>query len=541
MKITQQSEKTVKLKLKDNTPIPSGALKAATDSQDTVLASLANANLVLTGRKPGTAKITISAFDKDVVSFDVQVVEAVQEIKATDLTFTNGDAAKALSDLGIELVGKEGTVWKKEDATSRLNFFALRPSVAKLSADGKNLEIVDAGDAQLQMTAKDNPSNSKVINITVRPKASHITFSTGNLTVLEGAPSVRVTATVKDSAARLVPNAVVKFDCQGQNCHDIVGITPLQDNTVEIKGKKAGTVLITAVVEGQADVKQETLTVDVIGSGQITTFKPLVIRLDMIDDQAARDLFGRKANDEYYIAKVQLFNNLKKTDSEFFGDSILVYSESLQVRVALEVKCRPNDGISRCTNNIGRWIPVSTEMIEASFLDHFNLSPPLSQTEPQSTENPKCIPQAPKGFVGLYRPYSFDTIAVTHDRRDERSARSRILTVLNGAISFTSFITAIAVPGPGSDLPLGLDKSNNLLIPSFEKLFPSMKEVQRQNILTMVMRNLEEIPFGGNLERKIFFPKGALEGLWPGHRVRISGVSTFDACAEVAIVKKVNQ
>src|SRR5262249_24449103 len=147
--------------------------------------------------------------------------------KATDLTFTNGDAAKALSDLGIKLVGKEGTVWEKEDATSKLNFFALRPSVAKVSADGKNLEIVDAGDAQLQMTAKDNPSNSKVINITVRSKACHITFSSGNLSILEGAPSVRVTATVKDSADRLVPNAVVKFDCQGQNCHDILGITPL--------------------------------------------------------------------------------------------------------------------------------------------------------------------------------------------------------------------------------------------------------------------------------------------------------------------------
>jgi hypothetical protein len=68
-----------------------------------------------------------------------------------------------------------------------------------------------------------------------------------------------------------------------------------------------------------------------------------------------------------------------------------------------------------------------------------------------------------------------------------------------------------------------------------------MKEVQRQNILTMVMRQLEEIPFGGSIERKIFFPKGALEGLWPGHRVRISGVSTFDSCATVAIIKKVEQ
>jgi hypothetical protein len=263
----------------------------------------------------------------------------------------------------------------------------------------------------------------------------------------------------------------------------------------------------------------------------------------MLDEQAGKDLFGRKAVDEYYIAKVQLFNKIKKTDREYFGDSILVYSESLQVRVALDVKCRKGDTFDECSGKEGQWIPITGEMITSYFDDKFSLTPPMSGTEPMSkpTDIERCQIKAPQGFVGLYRPYSFETIANTHDRRDERSLRSRILTVLNGSISFTSFVTAVAVPGSSSDLPLGLDKSNNLLIPSFERLFPSMKEVQRQNILTMVMRQLEEIPFGGSIERKIFFPKGALEGLWPGHRVRISGVSTFDSCATVAIIKKVEQ
>lgn len=542
LELKQQAEKTIRLSLADNVTLPGGALKATSDSPDVALASVANTNLVLTPRKPGTAKITIAAYEKDVVSFNVQVVEAAQEIKAADLSFINEPRSIPLSDLDIEVVGKEGTRWTKEAAIEKLNFFSRKPSVVKVSSDRKNLEIVDAGEAQLEITAKDDPTKIKVINITVLPKASKITFSPGNLSLLQGMPAQKVTATIQDSANRPVPNVAVEFECQGTNC-DAVTITPLPDNSIQVSGNKAATgVLIVATLEGQDNVSSS-FTVNVIGSGQITSFKPLVIRMDMLDDQVARDLFGRKANDEYYIAKIQLFNNLKKSDTEYFGDSILVYSESLQVRVALEVKCKRGDTATPdCNGKEGQWIPVTAEMIGTYFFDGFSLNPPISQTEVMSLNGsfPPCAPKAPLGFVGLYRPYSFDTVAVTHERRDERSIRSQVLRALNGAISFTSFVTAIAVPGPGSDLPLGLDKSNNLLIPSFEKLFPSMKEVQRQNILTMVMRNLEEVPFGGNIERKLFFPKGALEGIWPGHRVRISAVSTWDACAEVAIVKKVS-
>src|SRR5688572_7597606 len=543
LQIKQQSEATVKLRLKDGSAIPGGALKATSDAPEIALVSLADSTMVITGRKPGTAAVTISAYDKVVHSFQVRVTETLQEIKAGDLKFTNGDSPKPLNELGIELVGKEGTIWKKDDAIARLNFFSNKSSVARISSDGTKLEIVDAGDAQLQISAKDDPTKSKIINITVAPKAAVIRFGTeSNFSILANSPAKTVRATVLDSANRSVPGTVLKFECERPNCDGIVNITPLADNAVEIKALKAGSARITAKLEGHDDVSPQNIVVTVVDSGQITTFKPLQIRLDMLDEQAARDLFGRKANDEYYIAKVQLFNRIKKTDTEFFGDSILVYSESLQVRVALELKCRDENTFTECAGKKNRWVPVTLKMIQDQFFDSkFSLAPPMSQTEATSdlNEAQTCTVQAPKNFVGLYRPYSFDTVAVTHDRRDERSLRSRILTVLNGAISFTSFVTAIAVPGPGSDLPLGLDKSNNLLIPSFEKLFPSMKEVQRQNILTMVMRNLEEIPFGGNIERKIFFPKGALEGLWPGHRVRISAVSIFDACAQVAIIKKV--
>ena len=129
-------------------------------------------------------------------------------------------------------------------------------------------------------------------------------------------------------------------------------------------------------------------------------------------------------------------------------------------------------------------------------------------------------------------------MANTHDRRDEHSTRSRILTWANGLSSLASFVTTIAVPAPGNDTRLGLDQFKGLFIPSFEKLFPSLKEVQRQNIISMVMRPLEEIPFGSDVTRILFIPQGKLYGMIPDKVFRIGGVSTLGACAEVGIIKK---
>ncbi|HEX8145887.1 MAG TPA: hypothetical protein VF591_01695 [Pyrinomonadaceae bacterium] len=541
LNVRHQGEAVVRLSLEGGTPIPPGALKAVSDRASVAAVSLIDSDLVVAGRAPGTARVTINAFDREAQSFDVQVNETVKEIRAGNLTFTNGDAAKPLNGLGVQIVGSNGSVWK--DAEGLLDFFSTRPGVVRVSADGKSLEVVDAGEAELQMSAKGDPGRSKAVGVTVLRKAALVKLSTGDVVVLARQPATTVQATVLDAAGRVVPGVAVKFECEGPDC-GAVSITEKPDNSAEVRGlSKATAVRVVAKAAGAADVAPGSFLVDVVGGEQITDFRPLQIRLDMVDEQVAKDLFGRKAVDEFYVAKVQLFNKIKKSDKEYFGDSILVYSESLQVRVALEVKCREGDALSDCSGRGGRWVPVTVDMIKREFDGEFSLKPPISGTEvvSGSGDPEQCRIRAPAGFVGLYRPYSFETVAVTHDRRDERSLRSRILTTLGGAISFTSIVTSIAVPGPGSDLPRGLDKSNNILLPGLERLFPSMREVQRQNVLTMVMRQLEEIPFGGSIERKIFFPKGALEGLWPGHRVRISGVSTFDACAQAAVIKKVGQ
>jgi hypothetical protein len=135
-------------------------------------------------------------------------------------------------------------------------------------------------------------------------------------------------------------------------------------------------------------------------------------------------------------------------------------------------------------------------------------------------------------------------VANTQDRRSERSVRNRLLLSMNGLATLTSFVTAIAVPGANSDLPLGLDKFKNLLIPGFEKFFPNMNEVQRQNIISMVMRPLEEIPFGSDITRVVYFPKKSIKGVLLNREngknteLRISAISISDACAEAAIIRK---
>src|SRR5690606_15367792 len=139
---------------------------------------------------------------------------------------------------------------------------------------------------------------------------------------------------------------------------------------------------------------------------------------------------------------------------------------------------------------------------------------------PVSWKNCSAV-SSPEFFVP-YRPMTFEMIFNTYERRDERNLRNRILLVANGTSSVVTFVSSVAVPGANSDLPLGLDKFQNLLIPSFEKLFPSTREVQRQNIVSMVMRPLEEVPFGSDITRIVYIPRKPIKGLIPGHLVRIS-------------------
>jgi hypothetical protein len=176
------------------------------------------------------------------------------------------------------------------------------------------------------------------------------------------------------------------------------------------------------------------------------------------------------------------------------------------------------------------------ELTEADFRARPRRTAAPGAAEEPTPEEEKTDPPC-RGVI-TYRPFTFEMMVNTLDRRDERSRRSRVFKVLELVGTGTSFVTSIAVPGPSSDLPLGLEKYRNLLLPGLDKLFPSYKEQQRQNIVSQAMKEIEEIPFGSDITRVIFIPKRNIHGLLRGHDVRISEICPFFFKIQVAIVSK---
>src|SRR5947209_3164160 len=159
-------------------------------------------------------------------------------------------------------------------------------------------------------------------------------------------------------------------------------------------------------------------------------------------------------------------------------------------------------------------------------------SPSPSPAEDEDRQDPPCV-----GVV-TYRPFTFEMMVNTVDRREERSTRSKVFRILDFIGTGTSFVTSVAIPGPSSDLPLGLEKYRNLLIPGLDKLYPNYKEQQRQNIVSQAMKEIEEIPFGSDITRVIFIPKKTIHGLIRGHDVCISEICPYFFKIRVAIVTK---
>ena len=137
-----------------------------------------------------------------------------------------------------------------------------------------------------------------------------------------------------------------------------------------------------------------------------------------------------------------------------------------------------------------------------------------------------------------YRPYTNDVMINTVDPRDSRTVRSRLLRGAELLGLLGSFVNAVAVAPGRTKLPTYLDKYGNMLVPGLAKIFPSLKETERQNIVSMSMRQIEEIPYGSDLERKLFFPKGPIQGLIKDHAVRISEIDPFHFSMQVAVLNK---
>jgi hypothetical protein len=112
------------------------------------------------------------------------------------------------------------------------------------------------------------------------------------------------------------------------------------------------------------------------------------------------------------------------------------------------------------------------------------------------------------------------------------------LRTLQAGGTLASVVTSVAVPGPQSDIPLAIEKYNSLFLPGFEKLWPTLRETNRQNLVSQTMKTIEEIPFGSDLARVLFFPRREFRGLLPKYETRVSSICPFHFNIEVAVIQK---
>lgn len=286
---------------------------------------------------------------------------------------------------------------------------------------------------------------------------------------------------------------------------------------------------------------------------EITKFQPLSVKLNVMDDTTAKDLYGGVAASEYYILMVRLFNDLRDDETKkYTGASIIVYSGSVEVAVNLEKQYdeksksakKKSGGASPAPSPTegyvadGRWYEVDpgADIYDVIADTDFKHKPPTSEeTEIRFGDDPVCEDTI------TYRPLMFEMVVNTVDRREGRSLRSKIFDGLELVGIGASFSSAIRFPRPGRDLPIITDRFTNLLVPGMEKIFPSLKEQHRQNIVSQVMKPIEEVPFGSDLTRVLFIPKRAMRGVIPNHKVRISQICPYYFKIKVAVVDKTGQ
>ena len=510
--------KRIRLNNLTGATLAADALEIVSDDEAVVSGTRKDTTIAVIGRKAGTARLTIKSNGETLKTFDVTVKEPVETIDVDRSTISLREGQTLdLTQLAIKVTGKA-------QSDLKLQF---PPTFASSNSDLVTVSGTTLTAVRAPKPNEDRPrliisagEKSTSVPIQIEALATTLNLITQKNFVATGARETFV-VDVRNSQGLPVPDAQVEWTLSDAD-KEFVRIVSQGGTQVTVEGLKAAPTGVTLTATLKNPITDPALTNSLVIKVKDLTptgFAPLRIRIDLLDSQTAKDLFGKKAADEFFISKIRLFNNLKNANGEF-GDSILVYSESLEIRVQLERK-DPNSSTG--------W----TSIKDADYRRLFG------EPEVQDIPGiPACKDRPQPNFVARYRPYTFEIVANTHDRRDERSVRSRILTVAEGLSSLASFVTAIAVPPSSSDLPLGLDKFKNLLIPSFEKLFPSMKEVQRQNIISMVIRPLEEIPFGSDVTRILFIPKGKLIGMIPQDVYRIGGVSTTGACAEVGIIKK---
>jgi len=462
-------------------------------------------------------------------------------------------------------------------------FLEVNPSDSRIItiADNKVSVQQAGGQPGLLVKPKFGSSSPQTVFFSATAKPSRIKLITNNYKAYVKTP-LQFVAVAVDESGNLLPEDTKKIvwrvastDSQYLSLRDTgngeATIIPLKFNE--------NPVFITAKIEG-TNIEELKAPVLISNEQNIMGFSNIELRLNPMEDITAKDLFGSQAVKDYYVAKLRIFNKVPESQNGGPSSSILFFSEGLEINVSL-LK-RPLEKIK----GVDKWDELDDD--DVMFINNWEYIPfrdnpdiikyVIKGEQPDSEMNinldrlkffyekycdekrfseeiEKESKKAIKEYRHLcsesssrlrlsmrnwipFRPYAFLIIASTHDRRSDRSSRSRLMQAANALSSFTSFATAFSRPVNNSGLVYGLDKYSNLLVPAFEKLFPSKREVQRKNIIDMVLQPLEDVPYGKEVNKIVFVPKKPITGVLPGYEVKISTMSVYKIKAEASVVQK---
>lgn len=160
-----------------------------------------------------------------------------------------------------------------------------------------------------------------------------------------------------------------------------------------------------------------------------------------------------------------------------------------------------------------------------------------SQEERQTdtfTSEIMVVDPAAAAKIFTYNPYRFAIMESTSSIRAESDGRNRAVSIMEAIGSIGTFI--LNVFEAKGQVPNMISNWSNVIIPGYKRYAPSLTEIQRANLIRDIMQPMEEIAYGQDIERTVFFPRGHFEGVIRGYKTRISAIDVSRYQIQIAVV-----
>jgi len=248
-------------------------------------------------------------------------------------------------------------------------------------------------------------------------------------------------------------------------------------------------------------------------------FRPVDIQLNIMDDKTAGDLFGDVTAKEFYVTRIRVFNALNSSDDVAVqGRSILAFSESTTAKVIIEKEF--DSGRKTGDIFIPQIDPVKGKTIMAKPTKGWSVVTEADLHHEFPSD--RSYPDTATPHLFTYRPYVYELMLNSVDARYQQEPRYKLRRSLQAVGLAGSFLTGLRF-WRGSALPF-FNAFNGILLGNYDTILPTLNESQRQNLVTQAMHPLEQVAFGSDITKVLFFPKSEFSGVLRGYRTRISTI-----------------